>query len=176
MEFGNPKIRTEKETDFISVYELNKAAFGRSNESELVEALRKGSSFIPELSLVAIADNEIAGHILFTKIQIKDESGKSFESLALAPMAVKPGFQRSGIGARLINKGLEKARKLGYRSVIVLGHKHYYPKFGFVPAVRWNIKPPFDVPSNVFMGIELVPNALKNISGTVVYPKDFDLV
>jgi putative acetyltransferase len=89
-------------------------------------------------------------------------------------MAVSPGFQNKGIGGQLINKGLDNARELGYRSVIVVGHENYYPKFGFVPAQKWNIKAPFDVPANVFMGIELVEDGLKNVEGTVVYPKEFE--
>jgi len=63
-----------------------------------------------------------------------------------------------------------------FKSVIVLGHEHYYPKFGFQPADKWNLKSPFDIPSNVFMAIELISDGLKNISGTVVYPKEFENV
>ena len=82
-------------------------------------------------------------------------------------MSVLPAFQRQGIGGRLIRYGLQRATELGYTSVIVLGHADYYPKFGFVPTEKWNIQPPFHVPDNVFMGIELVDGALHNVSGTV---------
>jgi predicted N-acetyltransferase YhbS len=91
-------------------------------------------------------------------------------------MAVKPGLQKQGIGGELIKHGLAKARELGHTSVIVVGHEHYYPKFGFVPADRWNIKAPFDVPSNAFMGIELIKDGLKDISGTVEYAPPFNEV
>ena len=77
---------------------------------------------------------------MFTKIQIEDEDKSKTESLALAPMAVRPEFQNKGIGGQLIKHGLEKAKELQHKSVIVLGHEHYYPKFGFVPADKWNIK------------------------------------
>jgi len=131
---------------------------------------------VPELSIVATLNNKIAGHILFTKIHIKGNDGNIKESLGLAPMAVKPELQNSGIGSLLIKKGLEVAQGLGFKSVIVLGHEHYYPKFGFEPAIKWNIKAPFEVPSNVFMAIELEKDGLKNMSGTVIYPKEFDTV
>ena len=72
--------------------------------------------------------------------------------------------------------GLEKARELQHKSVIVLGHEHYYPKFGFVPADKWNIKSPYDVPRNAFMALELVTDGLKNANGLVKYPKEFDTV
>ncbi len=173
MEF---EIRNEVVSDFPDVYDLNKASFGQESEPKLVELLRKSNAFIPELSLVATMSNKIVGYILFTKIKIKEDNGKEFESLALAPMAVRPELQKQGIGGKLIRYGLNKATQLGYKSVIVLGHEHSYPKFGFVPMARWTIKAPFDVPTNVFMGIELVKNGLADVSGTVQYPKEFEMV
>jgi len=171
------EIRQEKKDDRSSVYEVNEISFGRDSEAKLVDALRKNKeAFIPGLSIIAIVDNEIVGHILFTKIEIINNRGEAHESLALAPMAVKPGYQKKGIGGQLIQSGLEKAKALGYTSVIVVGHEHYYPRFGFVPAEKWNIKAPFEVPAIVFMGMELVKDGLKGIEGTVKYPKEFEEV
>jgi predicted N-acetyltransferase YhbS len=167
-------IRQESEADFAKVYELNKISFNQDNEAKLVDLLRKSTAFIPDLSLVAVLDNKIVGHILFTKIIIKDDKGRENDSLALAPMAVIPEFQKRGIGAQLIMQGLNKAKELGHKSVIVLGHEHYYPKFGFVAAEKWRIKSPYNVPTNVFMGIELAIDGLKNVTGTVQYPKEFE--
>jgi len=170
-------IRQETSDDLKEIFEVNHIAFGQENEAKLVDALRNnGRIFIPELSIVATDNKKIVGHILFTKINIKDDRGNINVSLGLAPMAVRPEFQRSGIGGQLIKQGLKVAEELGFRSVIVLGHEHYYPKFGFEPADKWNIKAPFDIPSDVFMAIELVKNGLKNISGTVMYPKEFETV
>lgn len=170
-------IRREVQGDFREVFELNHIAFGQDNEAKLVDALRiNQTAFVPELSIVATNNNKVVGHILFTKISIKDNIGNLNESLGLAPLAVRPEFQKSGIGGQLIRKGFEVAKELGFKSVIVLGHEHYYPKFGFQPADKWKIKSPFDVPSNVFMAIELVTDGLKNISGIVVYPKEFETV
>lgn len=170
------EIRQETEADFSDVYRLNLSAFEQDTEARLVALLRSSDAFIPSLSLVAAADNEIVGHILFTKIKIRDDKGNECDSLALAPMAVKPTLQKQGIGGQLVRYGLAKARELGHESVIVVGHEHYYPKFGFVPAGKWSIKAPFEVPANVFMGIELVRDGLKGITGTVQYPKEFDAV
>lgn len=171
------KLRQETKNDFSEVYEVNNLAFGQENEAKLVDALRNNSAaFVPELSIVATANGKIVGHILFTKIHIKDNKGNMNESLGLAPMAVRPEWQKSGIGGQLIREGFELARALGFKSVIVLGHEHYYPKFGFEPAAKWDIKAPFDVPPTVFMAIELTKDGLKDISGTVVYPKEFEEV
>lgn len=168
-------IRKESEPDFSAIQELNKLAFGQDNESNLIDALRKGQSFIPGLSLVALYENKIVGHILFTKIKIIDLN-QIHESLALAPIAVIPQFQKQGIGGLLIKHGLARAADLGFKSVIVLGHEHYYPKFGFFPTSKWGIKSPFNVPENVFMGIELIKDGLKNVRGTVKYPIEFESV
>ena len=172
----NLTIRQENKADYKIIYELNLLAFEEKEEAVLVDLLREKDEFIPQLSLVALLNNEIVGHILFTKIKIIDDNENEHESLALAPMAVLPKYQKKGIGGKLINKGLNIATKLNFKSVIVLGHEHYYPKFGFVPTKKWNIKPPFEVPTNAFMGIELVKNSLENVSGIVKYPKEFEEV
>ena len=61
-----------------------------------------------------------------------------------------------------------------YTSIIVLGHSDYYPRFGFVPASTFGIKPPFEVPDTAFMALELLPNSLKGKEGTVKYPKEYN--
>lgn len=169
-------IRQETNNDFKAVFAVNQLAFGQDNEANLVEMLRRSEAFIPELSLVAETDNKIVGHILFTKIKIIHPEKGITQSLALAPMAVLPDYQHKGIGGQLITDGLNTARALQYKSVIVLGHEHYYPRFGFVPAIRWNIQSPYDVPENIFMAVELVPHGLKDVNGLVQYPSEFETV
>jgi predicted N-acetyltransferase YhbS len=172
----NVFIRQETKRDFSEIFVLHSKAFGQDNEARLVNLLRNSDTFIPELSLVGVAGNRIIAHILFTRISIVDVNKNRQSSLALAPMGVLPEFQKQGIGGQLIRYGISKARQLGHRSVIVVGHEHYYPKFGFVPARKWDIKSPFDIPDNVFMAIELVRDGLKGVQGVVEYPKEFDIV
>lgn len=74
---------------------LNTLAFNENNELKLIDALRKNADvFIPQLSIVVINDNKIVSHILFTKINIQYEKGNLNESLVLAPMSVKPKWQK----------------------------------------------------------------------------------
>lgn len=169
------EIREEIPQDYDAVYKIHELAFKQANEADLVNALRKSTAFIPGLSLVAIQHQAIVGHILFTNILIKNSS-VLHGSLALAPVSVCPDYQHQGIGSVLIRAGLQKARDLGYDSVIVLGHEHYYPKFGFLPAAGWQIKAPFEVPSAAFMALELKPGGLKGVNGTVEYAKEFEAV
>ncbi len=168
-------IRKEQVKDFDTVYEINTNAFETNEEAELVNKLRQGDAFIPDLSLVAESNNEIIGHILFTKITIESPSGDEFNSLALAPMAVKNSMQNQGIGSKLVEYGLDKAAALGFVSVIVLGHEKYYPKFGFIPASNFEVRAPFDVPETAFMAIELKVDSLKKPNGIVKYAKEFGI-
>ena len=147
-------------------------AFGQEDEARLVDALRGSGAFIPELSLVAVDGAAIVGHVLFTRIAIREE-GSSHPGLALAPVAVAPSHQRRGIGSALIRRGLEVARELGHGVVIVVGHASYYPRFGFVPAVPRGIRAPFPVDDASFMALALRPGALEGIRGTVEYAAPF---
>ena len=172
-------IRKENPSDYNRVFELTEKAFesleiSNHNEGELIRKLRNAPNFIGELSLVAELDGRVVGHILFTTVQIKNEVNQ-FQSLVLAPVSVLPEFQNLGIGRQLIRAGHEKAVELGFQSAILLGHPGYYPRFGYKPASSWGIKTHFELPSDdVFMAIELTENALKNVSGMVVFPPEFD--
>ena len=173
----NITIRQEQITDYKTTEDIVKKAFANmefsdQKEHELVSRLRNTNEFIPELSLVAINNDTIIGHILLTKIQITNDKQTS-ESLALAPVSVLPQFQSKGIGKELIQEALKKAKELDYNSVIVLGHPAYYPKFGFEKASLWGIKAPFEVPEESFMALELKENALSSITGVVEYSSAF---
>ena len=168
------EIRQENKNDYEEIYNVVKTAFETAeqsdgNEQDLVVALRNSDSFIPELSLVAIKDNKIVGHILFTKIKIGNH-----EELALAPLAVLPEYQKQGIGSKLIQQGHKIAKELGYHYSIVLGSETYYPKFGYVPAIQYGIKAPFEVSNENFMAIKLNDTDAE-IKGTVQYAKEFGI-
>ena len=174
-------IRPETSSDYPGISEVNKLAFRQPAEGKLVEKLRKNPKFVSELSLVAEIEGKIVGHILFFPVKVKSVAGdeeyeeyEEYETISLAPMAVHPEFQKQGIGGKLIKEGLEACRKLGYGSVIVLGHPEYYPKFGFEPASKWGIKDPFGAPGEAFMALELKEGALEGVSGVVEYPEEFN--
>lgn len=167
-------IRPESTSDYNNVYSLIKQSFATAehcdgNEQDLVAALRESNAFVPELSLVAEIDGKLAGHILFTEIKIGEVT-----ALALAPLAVLPECQKKGVGSALIKAGHEKARELGYSCSVVLGSENYYPKFGYVPAEKYNIKAPFDVPSENFM-VYWLSEIDNSVSGTVEYDKAFGI-
>ena len=167
-------IRKEKPKDYKSVYFVVKAAFDSAeyadgNEQDLVNALRIGDAFIPELSLVAEINGKIVGHIMFTKAKVNEEI-----VVALAPLSVSPEYQRQGIGTALIKEGHKVAGELGYAYSIVLGSNKYYPRVGDSPAQNFGIMPPFDVPSENFMACKLKDDAA-SLCGVLKYAKEFGI-
>ena len=161
-------MRLEQPGDEPGVRETNELAFGAPLEANIVDALRGSADY---LSLVATMDGRIVGHILFTPVTIEPSVDRRIAGLA--PMAVRPGHQRSGIGSQLIRAGLEECRRAGYSAVIVLGHPEYYPRFGFVPAHAFGLRCEFPVPPEAFMAIELEPGALSDVRGLVHYLPQF---
>jgi putative acetyltransferase len=165
-------IRAEVAADHKAIQAIVTAAFGQPDEARLVEALRLATEYDPELSLVAVEDEEVLGHVLLTAITIDTERGPS-PALALAPVAVSPERQRHGVGSALIREALKRAKNKGHEAVIVLGHPEYYPRFGFVPASQFGIRVSFAVPDEAFMALELKPGALEGRAGAVRYPPAF---
>lgn len=171
-------IRQENKNDFKEVFNLIEKAFKTEQFSDhkeqfLVQRLRNSKAFIPELSIVAEIKGKVVGYILVTKLKIKNELNE-FDSLALAPVSVLPEFQNRGIGGKLIIKAHEIAKDLGYKSIILLGHENYYPRFGYEQADKYGIELPFEVPKENCMVIELIENGLNGVSGIVEYPKEFN--
>lgn len=167
-------IRTESEADLEDIFQVHYAAFGnRNDEARLVESVRQSEGFVSELSLVAECGGEICGHLLLSKAQIVEDI-KNHEVLALAPIAVRPESQKSGIGTSLMNEGLKRAKELGFSLVLLIGHPEFYPKFGFKPARSFGLElKQFDVPDDVFMVCELKDGALQQIKGELRYPDTF---
>lgn len=153
---------------------MNWQAFERAAEGRLVNLLRESEHFVPGLSLVAVEDSRVVGHILFTRLAIETQDGV-FESLILAPVAVLPAFQGQGIGSGLVAEGLKACKKLGFKAVVVVGHPAYYPRFGFTSARAKGLDAPFPVPDEAFMVQELVPGALDGVKGVIRLPKEFEI-
>lgn len=171
------KLRQETEQDHKSVFQVIQKAFENEEYSDhkeqfLVERLRKSNAFIPELSIVAEVDNKIVGHILLTKLEIENDID-TYESLALAPVSVLPEFQGKGVGSKLILHSHEVAKELGYKSIILLGHEKYYPRFGYELTNKYGIEMPFDVPAENCMVAVLAKNGLSGVRGKVIYPDAF---
>ncbi|MNC54757.1 Acetyltransferase (GNAT) family protein [compost metagenome] len=101
-----------------------------------------------------------------------EEDEKRHNVIVLAPIAVKPNYQKQGIGAGLIKEGISRCRALGYSIILLIGHPTYYPRLGFQPAREHGLElKQFEVPDDVFMVYEVDKH--HGIKGELKYPKAF---
>jgi putative acetyltransferase len=148
-------IRNTRPQDRGEIRALVSAAFERTDEADLVDRLRRAGDALVEL--VAEEDGGLVGHILFSPVRI-ERPASGFDAAALAPVCVIPGRWRRGVGGALIRVGIDRCKEFGLGAVLVLGHRAYYPRFGFSAQSAEALEAPFRGPS--FMALELVPGAL----------------
>lgn|SRR5262245_61945190 len=164
------QIRAERPDDIAAIRRIIGAAFGTKEEVELVDALRLAGKIV--ISLVAVDGETVVGHILFSRVSLNPPV-ESLLGIGLAPMSVTPERQRQGLGSQLVRRGLELCRKQGFDFAVVLGHPGFYPRFGFVPSTRFNLKSEYDVAEDVFMVMEFTDGSLQGVAGTVKYESEF---
>ncbi len=177
MKYENLLIRSERVADYPAVSDVVRIAFAEVPESDhcehlLVDRLRRSAAFLPDLSLVAELDGNVIAHLMLTRVEIVSPAG-SVESLALAPVSVRPAHQRKGVGSALVREAHARAAYLGFRSVVVLGHPGYYARFGYRPAAEFGIRFPFDVPPCYCMVRAVCPDGLADVKGVVRYSEPF---
>ena len=114
-------------------------------------------------------------HSAFSPVTITSDT-PTRAALGRAPMAILPAYQHRGIGSQLVEAGLTACHHIPYGVVVVLGHPHYYPRFGFTPAKPHGIVWEYDAPDEAFMVQELREGALTQTKGVVKYRPEFDVV
>jgi len=147
-------VRAATAADHAAIRSVLDAAFGNDHASLIVDGVRAEGAALAEL--VAEADGEIVGHVLFSRMTVTPPRFVA----ALGPVAVRPDAQRVGIGDALCRAGIEVVRAMGAEAVIVLGHPDYYPRFGFSHGAAANVASPYASHGEAFMAMELVAGAL----------------
>ncbi len=163
-------IRREEPRDGKGIREVNLLAFGQPQEADVVDRLRQDCPDL--LSLVAVRDDRVVGHILFSPATIEDKNG-TVRGMGLAPMSVLPEYQRQGVGSQLVRAGLAELKAGSCPFVIVLGHPEYYPRFGFERASIRGISSEWEVPDEAFMALVLDQAAMQGVSGVARYRPEF---
>lgn len=159
-------IRFARAADRAAIAALVERAFGQPDEARLVDRLREGGDLMFEL--VADHDGEIAGHLVYSRLWADSQHLYA----ALAPVAVSPALQRTGVGSALIRASLAQAREFGVHGVLVLGDPAYYPRFGFSAADAANVRSAY-AGSPSYMALALEPGAFE-APITVSYSDAFD--
>lgn len=140
------RIRVATNLDRDDVREVHLWAFSEG-EKQMVSTLAVnllGEETNPEtISLVAEADGTVVGHIAFSPVIIKNN--KSWIGYILAPLGVKPQYQKRQIGPKLIESGMKRLSKMGVNVVFVYGDPKYYGKFGFNADVASGYSPPYEL-------------------------------
>lgn len=146
MDLNDIKIRETRAEDIEAIMQVEREAFGYNKEARLVADLLADKSAQPMVSLLAFYRGEAVGHVLFTRAYFDGQAEQPVMHI-LAPLAVKPEFQRQGIGGMLIKEGIRLLQQMGSNLVFVLGHREYYPRYGFMPhAARLGYPAPYPIP------------------------------
>jgi putative acetyltransferase len=167
------EIRAEAEGDRAAIFQVHRAAFDTELEARLVDQLRAAGALT--LSLMAVEDGLIVGHVAFRPVTIAVNPGGA-RALGLGPIGVLPACQRRGIGTHLIEASLREAADGGWDLVFVLGEPGYYTRFGFEPTATHGLRCGYDAPPEAFMVTALRPSTLGAVSGIVRYHPAFDAV
>lgn len=162
-------IRLEEPDDRDAIHSVHAASFPTAGEARLVDALRASGSLC--VSLVAVVDGVIAGHVAFSPVAVAGAT----DGVGLAPVAVLPAFRRRGIAKKLIREGLEACERLEFGFVVVLGDPTYYRRCGFLPAEGWGLSDEYGG-GEAFQALELRPASIPTGGGLVRYAPEFSVV
>lgn len=146
------------------------SAFGGDDELTLVNQLRADAD--DAIGLVAESQRQVIGHILFSPASI-DHAPAGLTVLTLAPLAVHSDYQRAGVGRRLTEAGIGRCRRAGADLIVVVGHPHYYRRFGFVSAAAHGLNEPFGA-GEAFLALALRKGVLDEVSGMVRFAPAFN--
>lgn len=165
-------IRDQVSGDASRVREINQAAFpGRGGAKAFYQIRESGRPDV--ISLVAEMDGAVAGHILFTPVNIENKAG-DLKGMGLAELAVDPNFHRQGIGRALTDAGVERLKATGCPYVIVIGVPEYYPRLGFQRGSLHGLECQWEaIPDEAFMVLVLDGKALSRVSGVAAYTDRF---
>ncbi len=168
-------IRREAPGDEAAIRAVHTAAFPTGAEAQLVDAMRANGH--ATVSLVALLDDRIVGHVSFSPVTIRtpDRAAVHVTGLGLAPIGVLPECQGQGIGSRLITEGLTDCAREDVDFVVVLGEPSWYRGFGFERADARELGNEYGA-TDAFMVLELRSGALGGVRGLVRYGAEFRLV
>ena len=140
------RIRVATCLDRDDVREIHLCAFPEGEKqivSTLAVNLLSEETSPKTISLVAEADGAVVGHIAFSPVTV--DNNKNWKGYILAPLGVKPEYQKRQIGSKLIESGMERLSKMGVNVLFVYGDPNYYGQFGFNADLASGYLPPYEL-------------------------------
>lgn len=156
-------VRPERDEDVQVLNELAVRAFGPGRFARSAHRVRESAAVVEGLSHTAWVGEDLAGSIRFAAIRIGERSG----ALLLGPLMVEPKWAGKGCGRALIEKGLELTKAQGHALVLLVGDLPYYERYGFQRVPPGQIQLPGPVDPARLLGVELIPDSLKQFEGLV---------
>lgn len=181
MKQDNIIIRREIPADYSTVEYLTREAFWNvyrpgCTEHYVVHVLRQDPAFVPELDLVMEQDGKIIGHVMYMRAKIVADDGREVPVMTFGPISIRPDFQRQGLGKRLLEYSMEKAREMGAGALCIEGNLAFYGKSGFVVAgtrgIRYHGLPEQEIVP-YFLLKELQPGFLDGVTGVYHTPQGY---
>ncbi len=139
-------IRAATNLDRYDIRDIHLCAFSKGEKqiiSTLAVNLLNEETTPKTISLVAEADGSVVGHIAFSPVTVSNH--KSWQGYILAPLGVKPEYQKRQIGSKLIESGMKLLSKTGINVLFVYGDPKYYSKFGFNSDTASGYSPPYEL-------------------------------
>lgn len=163
------EIRQERPEDWYQTEEMTRDAFWNKHqqgcdEHYLVHELRKSPDYLPQISRIAVKDGEVIGTIMYSKSTVEDGE-HIYDVITFGPLCVSPKWQGCGVGELLLKETMKLAAEAGYSGIVIFGEPDYYPRLGFQTCDRFGITTADGKNFDAFMGIELIPGAMKEIQG-----------
>lgn len=157
------RLEDEQPGDVPEGEALLDLTFGMVRSGLSAYRLREGVEPVRELCVAARDEfGSLAGLVRFWPVLV---GGPGREALLLGPIAVHPTRQGEGLGSLLMAEGLARARKRGWRHVLLVGDRPYYARFGFAKCVALEFPPPTD-PDRV-LGLDLLNGGVPDLRGAV---------
>ncbi|WP_321393016.1 N-acetyltransferase [Emcibacter sp.] len=160
-------ITHQQDSDLPDIEALLDECFGRNRQIKTVYKLRQNVPCVSELSFVIRENNKLKASLQFWPIVIRSKVGQEWPALLLGPIAVKASKQGQGYGIALMEFALQRAKELGYERVILVGDEPYYRRVGFSRDLAIDLFLPGPVDYSRLLARELVPGAMKGVSGII---------
>jgi putative acetyltransferase len=162
-------VRAETPDDHDTIRRIVDEAFGDTITSAIVDGIRASDRFVPELSLVAVYEEQPLGHVISSYVDVVPGSRRV---LQVGPLAVVPSHQRRGIGTALMRETIRIADERGEPLLLIEGDPAYYGRFGFTRADEQGIEMPPESHGPQYFMIRPLRAYDSSLRGRAVYPPE----